>query len=380
MRALFKTFTPLESFTSFIEKVGFKAPLFLTGFIVSFILLFYPSVTLTADMNYQKGLRYYRGKNYKNAVVYFEKYAETQPDPSTYYMLGYAFYKLKDFEKSRIYFDKAYFINPDFTAKMISEHVGPSREEQKIIDELLELSGAKQQIAHMMDTSYNTTFQLQLSKIQDDKIRQDLESIIKETLNFNKIYPPIVKEFQKRYNRKHAVSAISWLKSPLGDKMTKAELTKTEPSETLLMTEFQSLSDKRRGLFEKFVQTINSTEWFLKIISVSIRELADGMQPYRDTKEKRTPEQLEAYINDAINTIPKEQFTLALVASYAYVYRGLSDEELAAVIRFYESPAGKWFNSTFCESLVAGIGNASRECGKKLGRYMEELKKHKQGV
>lgn len=214
MRALLKIFTLLESFTSFIEKVGFKASFFLMGGIVSFTLLFFPSVTLTADMDYQKGLKYYRSKNYKNVIIYLEKYVETQPDPSSFYMLGYAFYKLGDFEKSRRYFDKAYFINPDFTIKMIPEHVGLSREEQKIINELLELSGAKQQIAQMMDTSYNTTFKLQLSKIQDNKMRQDIENIIKDTLNFNKIYTPIVKEFQKNFNKRHTIQAISWLKSP----------------------------------------------------------------------------------------------------------------------------------------------------------------------
>lgn len=162
--------------------------------------------------------------------------------------------------------------------------------------------------------------------------------------------------------------------------MTKAELNQTETPETIVMTEFQSISDKRRGLFVKFVYTINSAERVLKIISVSMQELAEGLQPYLDTKEKTTNEQFKAYINDAINTMPKGQLTVSLTASYAYVYRGLSDEELGAAIRFYESPSGRWLNNTFCESLIAGIGIASRECGKKLGIYLEDLKKQKQDI
>jgi len=373
-------FTPLESFTTFIEKVGFKTLIFLTGGIISFMLLFLPSVILAADMDYQKGLKYYRSKNYKDAIIYLEKYMQTQPDPSTFYMLGYAFYKLGDFEKSRKYFDKAYLINPDFTVRMIPEHVGLSIEEQKIINDLLELSGAKQQIAQMMDVSYNTAFQLQFSKIQDDKIRQDVEIIIKDTLNFNKIYTPIVKEFQKYFNKRHAVSAISWLKSPLGEKMTKAELNQSGADETGVITEFQSISDKRRGLFEKFVQTINSTDWVLRIISVSMQELAEGLQPYLDTKERERNEQFKAYINNAINTMSKEQITFSLMTYYAYIYRGLSDKELEAALRFYESPSGRWLNNSFYESIIAGIGIVSRECGKKLGIYLEDLNKNKQDV
>jgi tetratricopeptide (TPR) repeat protein len=343
-------------------------------------LLFIFSTTFADGNNYSKGFAYYKKKNYKNAVTYLEKHIETQPDPATYYMLGYAFYKLKDFEKSKRYFERAYLIDPNFTATMIPEAIGPIGKEQRIIDELLELSGAKQQIAQIMDTSYSTAFQLQLAKIPDEKVRQDLGNIIKDTLNFNRIYPPILKEFQKRYNKKHVLSVMSWLKSPLGEKMTKAELAQTELSETLIMTEFQSLNDTRRGLFETLVKTQNATEWLFKVISASLRELAKGLQPYLDTKEKMTSKQLEVSIEEALNTMPKEQLTLALTASFAYSYRTLSDEELETAIKFYESPAGKWFNVSFGESFVTGIGSASRECGKRLGRYMEDIKKQKQGT
>jgi len=373
-------FTPLKSFTSYRKMAGFKTLIFLTGAIISFMLLSFSSVILADDMDYQKGLKYYRSKNYKEAIIYFEKYVQIQPDPSTFYMLGYAFYKLGDFEKSRKYFDKVYLINPDFTVRMIPENVGLSIEEQKIVNDLLELSGAKQQIAQMMDVSYNTAFELQLSKIQDDKIRQDVEIIIKDTLNFNKIYSPIVKEFQEYFNKRHAVSAISWLKSPLGEKMTKAELNQSGADETGVITEFKSISDKRKKLFEKFVQTINSNGWVLKIISVSMHELADGLQPYLNTKERERNEQFKAYINNAINKMSKEQITFSLMTYYAYIYRGLSDEELEAALRFYESPSGRWLNNSFYESIIAGIGIVSRECGKKLGMYLEDLNKSKQNV
>jgi tetratricopeptide (TPR) repeat protein len=343
-------------------------------------LLFIFSTAFADGNNYSKGLAFYKKKNYKNAATYLEKYIETQPDPATYYILGYAFYKLKDFEKSKRFFEKAYLIDPNFTATMIPEAIGPIGKEQIIIDKLLGLSGAKQQIAQIMDTSYSTTFQLQLAKIPDEKVRQDLGNIIKDTLNFNRIYPPILKEFQKRYNKNHSLSVMSWLRSPLGEKMTKAELAQTEPSETLIITEFQSLSDKRKGLFEKLVKTQNSTEWLFKVISVSLYELAKGLQPYLDTNEKMTSKQLEASIEEALNAMPKEQFTLSLTASYAYSYRTLSDEDLEAAIKFYESPAGKWFNFSFGGSFVTGIGSVSRECGKRLGRYMEEIKKQKQGT
>src|SRR5574340_1511294 len=85
-------------------------------------LLFVSAEAGTAGESYEKALGLFKKRDYKNAVVYLEKYIVQRPDPAAYYMLGYACYKLREFHKSREYFNEAFLLDPDFTYQKIFEH------------------------------------------------------------------------------------------------------------------------------------------------------------------------------------------------------------------------------------------------------------------
>jgi TolA-binding protein len=67
--------------------------------------------------DFEKGLRYYGKRDYRNAERYFKSYVSSIPDPAAYYLLGYADYKLKKFDDASAYFKEAYLIDPDISAK-----------------------------------------------------------------------------------------------------------------------------------------------------------------------------------------------------------------------------------------------------------------------
>ena len=81
------------------------------------LVLLFCSAAFAGNENYEKGMRSYHKKDYKNAVVYLKKYVSERPDPKAYYMLGYASYELKRFDDAKRYFSEAYLIAPD-TAPM----------------------------------------------------------------------------------------------------------------------------------------------------------------------------------------------------------------------------------------------------------------------
>ena len=93
-------------------------------FVVALMMLLICSGVFADNGDYNKGVKYYKSADYKNAIAYLEKYVKTQPGPAAYYMLGYAYYELKNFKKSRMYFDEAYLIAPDFTSKKIPVNAG----------------------------------------------------------------------------------------------------------------------------------------------------------------------------------------------------------------------------------------------------------------
>ena|SRR3990172_6267944 len=77
------------------------------------------SEAFAGNENFDKAVRYYLKKDYKNAAVFLKKYVAQAPDPAGYYMLGYASYKLKKFDESNRYFSEAYLIDPNISARAI---------------------------------------------------------------------------------------------------------------------------------------------------------------------------------------------------------------------------------------------------------------------
>lgn len=98
-------------------------------FAAALMMLLICSGVFADNGDYSKGVKYYKSTDYKNAIIYLEKYVKTQPDSAAYYMLGYAYYELKNFKKSSMYFNEAYLIAPDFTSKKIPVKAGSYRKQ-----------------------------------------------------------------------------------------------------------------------------------------------------------------------------------------------------------------------------------------------------------
>ncbi len=83
-------------------------------FVLALIL---SSQSFAGNGNFEKGIRYYRSRDFRRAEVAFKKYVSEVPDPVGYYLLGYSEYKLKKFREARQHFSEAYFIDPGVSPK-----------------------------------------------------------------------------------------------------------------------------------------------------------------------------------------------------------------------------------------------------------------------
>jgi tetratricopeptide (TPR) repeat protein len=325
-----------------------------------------------ADGNYEKALQLFKGRDYKNAVVCLEKYVAERPDPAAYYMLGYASYELGDFDKAREYFDAAYLIDPDFSYKKIFEHSALFDEELMLIHEVLEISGAKEQISYYADVVGSGLPQFR-NNLSEQKIRQELTRLIKESFRFDKIYPSVVQVFQSRFQKEHLMAVLSWLKTPVGRKMTALEIKANNPEamkeiETFA-SEYQKMGETRKKLLMRLEKAINATEMNIEVVSASLLEMLKSMQSQTPERNRLSSGQIDAIV-EKIRNMPREQLKNNVMVSLAYTYRELADKELETAIQFYETPAGKWFNETSIKAITSAIGKASREIGEQLGKAL----------
>ena len=253
----------------------------LTKLFVLMLLLLVSAEAGAAGESYEKALKLFKGRDYKNAVVYLDQYVRQRPDPAAYYMLGYACYKLHEFRKAREYFNAAFLIDPDFTYHKIFEHSALGDEELKLIHEVLEMSGAKEQINYYADVVGSGLPQLQ-GNLGEQKIREDLLRLIRESYRFDKIYPSVVQVFQSRFNKEHIISVLSWLKSPVGQKMTKLEIeaNSTEGIKRIraFAGEYQKINENRKKLLIRFEKASSATDMNIEVVSASLLEMLMSMQ------------------------------------------------------------------------------------------------------
>lgn len=340
--------------------------------LLALLLFLLPAVTDAGEENYQKGLRLFNSRDYKKAVVYLEKYVAHMPDPAAYYMLGYASYELRDFHKAREYFDAAYLIDPVFTYGKIFEHSALPGEELQLIHDVLELSGAKEQISYYADVVSSGLPQLQ-SNLDEEKMREELLKLIRESYRFEKIYVSVVSVFRSRFHKEHLLSVLSWLKNPVGRKMTMSEIAANSPEGLKNIenfgSEYEKIREDRKKLLAELGEAINATEMNIEVVSVSLLEMLKAMQPQLPAAKRLSSDQIDA-IAEKIRSMPRDQLINNIMISLAYTYRDMSDKELDEGIHFYETPAGKWFNDTSIKAITSAIGKASGEIGEKIGKSL----------
>ena len=339
---------------------------------VLLLLLFVSAEAGAAGERYEKALRLFKGRDYKKAVVYLEKYSAERPDPAAYYMLGYACYKLREFHKAREYFNAAFMIDPDFTYDKIFEHSILRDEESKLIHETLEISGAKEQINYYTDVVGSGLPQLQGNPDQQ-KIREELLRPIRESYRSDKIYSSVVQVFHARFHKEHIISVLSWLKAPVGRKMTKSEIYANSPEginrNRAFSGEYQMIGEDRKKLLLRFEKALRATDMNIEVVSVSLLEMLMAMQSQVDGRNRMSSKEIDAIVGN-VRDMPGDQLKSNVMVSIAGTYRDLTDEELASAIQFYESAAGKWFIDTSIRALTSAIGKTSRELGEKLGKSL----------
>ena len=340
-----------------------------------FVLLLLLSVSAEAGAageSYEKALGLFKAGDYKNVVVYLEQYVAQRPDPAAYYMLGYACYELREFHKAREYFNAAFMIDPDFTYHKIFEHSALWDEELKLIHEVLEMSGAKEQINYYADVVGSGLPQLQ-GNLGEQKIKEQLFRLIRESYRFDKIYPSVVQVFHTRFNKEHIISVLSWLKAPVGQKMTKLEIEANSPEGIKRIRafagEYQKIGENRKKLLTRFEKAISATDMNIEVVSVSLLEMLMAMQSQAAGRNRMSSGEIDAIVGK-IRNMPRDQLKGNVMVSLACTYRDLTDEELESAIQFYEAPAGKWFNDTSIKAIASAIGKASREIGDKLGKSL----------
>ncbi|MBI5848472.1 MAG: DUF2059 domain-containing protein [Nitrospirae bacterium] len=330
------------------------------------------SAAFAYDETYEKAMKHFKAREYKRAIPYLENYVVLKPDPAVYYLLGYAYYELRNFERSKDYFDQAYLIDPEISSDKVPVHAGLSPEDQGLIHDLLERSGAKKQMENYAEILSSALPQFRLG-MSEGRHNSDVLHFLRDSYRLHKIYPPVADTFSVRFNKQYISSVLQWLKSPLGKKIADLEVAANMPEmlkkSAAYQEEYERMQKSRKQRISDIEKAVRATELNVDIIAGSLFEMLKGMQVGMQGSGRMNSEEIDTLVG-SVRGVPREQLVRELLVSLAFTYRSLTDEELGEVVRFYRSPEGRWFNDTSIEAIRAAIGKASREVGEKMGNAL----------
>ncbi|MBI3016179.1 MAG: hypothetical protein HYY65_14210 [Candidatus Tectomicrobia bacterium] len=242
-----------------------------------------------------------------------------------------------------------------------------------LIAQMLDLAGMKSQIGELGEIIASAAEQYQGRLSVSDRKR--VTDLIAGAYAVEKVYPGIIRAFEKEYDPSYMTGAMNWLQSPLGRKMSALEVqaaTQNSPEQIMgFNTEYRRLSEGRRAAIDRLANVLKAGDVLVNTVLITTTEMVMGMQAELPADKKINEQQMRAGAEGLRNQLRGRYQELARV-SIAYTYRSLSDEELEQGTLFYTTEAGQWLNRVGNDALVEAMGQSAREVGKGLGVILRE--------
>lgn len=240
----------------------------------------------------------------------------------------------------------------------------------KLIEAVLDVSGAKKQIWQIP-----AAVQAQVAKRRADMQPEEyvtLARIVTEAFQSEVLYQGVRTAFKIQFHEQHLRAALQLYGSPLIRRISNFEAQASTPEALGQMQEFaaqlrrQPPSAERVTLIRRLDEANGVTELNLEVLIATVRGITLALDAARPEDKRRKREQLEQALSQ-MKARARPSLNSELMFVQLYAYRSASDDELKQYLEFLESDAGRWFNRTFKEGVLAAMASAADQAGQRMG-------------
>ena len=191
-----------------------------------------------------------------------------------------------------------------------------------------------------------------------------INKIYKGTFNANNFYKRKLNKIISNYNGAHLNKSVRFFRSAVGRKVVALNVKALKASQNTYQRYLRKLIKKppqrnRITLLDQLESAMGLTDEIIDLQSTVLR-LTNPIN------EEFNAPHAETFINRLRSDL-REQLRSLILLEYMYNYRSLSNREMQKLIKFYESPSGKWFRKVDREGNLAGFATINR----KALRHME---------
>lgn len=237
-------------------------------------------------------------------------------------------------------------------------------------DELMDVSGMSAQVDDI-PLMIGMTLQQQQAQLQmPDWQLQTLSDALEAGFDPQPMKSDIRGHLESNLDPADAEEALAWLESPLGQRATELEGRTGLPAvQQEIMQRLQSgagepLSEARQALIERFDEATGASEMSVEMVVGIQRGLLTAI-----LRAAGAPaEQLDAALGQVAAARAQIQAAVEArnKATFAVVYRDLSDAEMTQYVEFAESESGRAYH----QAMLQGFAKAMEAAAKRSGEAM----------
>jgi hypothetical protein len=244
------------------------------------------------------------------------------------------------------------------------------------IDELMTKSGLQRQIEQLPEV-VNASFEQRLS--QESAVKPEeaarIKDILSQSYNPSAMLGSIKADITAGLTDQDIEPILSWLNSPLGQKITQLEEKASSGDAYRNMQAFAAglesnpAEPTRLDMIERLDQAAHITEFSVRMKIDMVLIMTESMSSAagrNDFSREQLLSQLEMN-RPKIEEASKQEAMI----SGLYTYQSLTDDELKDYINFYTSQAGVKYANVVTQGLLTALQNGSKDMGEKLGNLLK---------
>lgn len=245
----------------------------------------------------------------------------------------------------------------DFEETPAKKHsVEDRHRKEELIRELWELSGMKKQVAQLGElAAAGLNEEYQQGRLPSD-FYQYLFPLTKDAYNVDKIRRDLLERIEKDLDSECIEAVLTWLRSPLGRKVTSLEEAATTPEGLRLMQTFAAEletnppSQARLRLVKRLDVATNASDMMLDMATITVHQVMNGVIAIMPMTPGLDQNALELHMS-AKRELMRQVFQQAAMITYLYTYQSLSDDEFDRYITFAESDDARRYHGAMFQEF-----------------------------
>lgn len=228
------------------------------------------------------------------------------------------------------------------------------------MQELYELSHLAAQVASTAELVSQGLVQ-QRGRVAPETLDAALRSV-RRAYDARALEKTVLANLEARYDARHAPTALTWLQSPLGRRITRLEAESATAEAAGALQEFaralenEPPSPERVAAAKRFDEALETTHFTVELTIATSLGIAIALGATLPAERRSDPEEMRARIESRREEF-HSMFRPMSVVSFLYTYRDLSQEEIDAYLAFAETDAGRWYTGAttgaFLESMMS---------------------------